>query len=77
MAKKTICPNCGDQGKPKLHTNGNLLIEIILWCCFIVPGLIYSLWRQSTKKPVCRQCGSFELVPVTTPGGKKLVEKFS
>lgn len=77
MAKKTICPNCGDQGKPKLHTKGHIVLEVILWCCLIVPGLIYSTWRHASRSYVCRQCGTMELVPVTTPRGKKLVEEFS
>ena len=47
--------------------------EIVLWCLLILPGLIYSLWRVTTRSDVCRACGSSELVPATSPVGKKLL----
>jgi hypothetical protein len=43
-----ICQDCGAQGTPKSHTRGSILIELVLWLLFIIPGLLYSLWRLST-----------------------------
>ena len=48
------CVTCGTTGRPKRVTRGSLLIELVLWLCFIVPGLIYSLWRLSTRHTACR-----------------------
>ena len=76
MAKKMICGNCGTAGKPKLHTKGSIAIEIILWCFFIVPGLIYSVWRMTTKEEVCRTCKQPGLVPLNSPMGQKLIAQF-
>jgi hypothetical protein len=72
-----ICNNCGSTGRPKTETKGSILIEIILWLSFIVPGLIYSIWRMSTRSKVCRSCGARSLVPLDSPRGKQLVHQLS
>jgi hypothetical protein len=53
MASEKFCPNCGTIGKPKKKTKGSFAIEVLLWLCFLIPGLIYSLWRMTSKVPVC------------------------
>lgn len=65
--REMFCKSCGYSGKTESHTPGNLLIEIILWLCFIVPGLIYSIWRISSRTAKCPQCGSKDLVPPDSP----------
>ena len=55
------CPNCGYEGKPKLFTKGSFVLEVILWLMMLIPGLIYSLWRVSTKYKGCPKC-SFNYV---------------
>ncbi len=50
------CPNCKYEGAGKHTTRGSFWIEIVLWLCFIVPGLIYSIWRLTTKGYVCPKC---------------------
>ena len=61
------CTTCGVEDKPTIETRGHFLIEVILWICFIVPGLIYTIWRTSTKYEKCTSCGSKDLVPPTSP----------
>lgn len=58
------CMTCGTDSVPKVKTDGSLVIEIILWLCFLVPGLIYSIWRSTTKAEVCYSCSSKQLVPL-------------
>lgn len=65
--KELYCTSCGHQGKTRYGTRGSLLIEIVLWLCLIVPGLIYSIWRHSTKRPVCRACGADTIIPPQSP----------
>ena len=67
MANVMFCTHCGTQAKPKKKTPGSFLIELFLWCFFIVPGLIYSLWRVSNKKQVCPTCGAEHMVPLSSP----------
>jgi hypothetical protein len=67
-----VCKQCGTVGKPKSYTPGSILIEIVLWLCFLVPGLLYSLWRLSRRRSVCSACGSPDLVPLNSPIGRQL-----
>lgn len=64
------CTSCGHEGKGRTRTRGSLLIEIVLWLCFLIPGLIYSIWRQSSKYKACARCGASTLVPVNSPVAK-------
>ena len=50
------CPNCKYNGEGKYRTKGSLLIEIILWLCFLLPGIIYTIWRLNSRGWVCPQC---------------------
>lgn len=62
-----FCKACGSTGAADHHTPGNGLIELVLWICFIVPGLIYSIWRISARTHKCAACGSKDLVPTNSP----------
>jgi len=65
--KDMFCKACGHSGETTTLVRGNFLIEVILWLCFLVPGLIYSIWRLSTKAAKCPKCGSVDLVPPDSP----------
>lgn len=73
MAKEMVCSQCGAVGTPVTHTPGSILIEIVLWCMFLLPGLLYSAWRMTARAKVCRECGSKQLVPPTSPVGRRLL----
>lgn len=72
--KKIICENCRTVGYPGRKVKGSIVIEVLLWLCFLIPGLLYSLWRHASAYKVCKACGSEELVPVDSPKGRKLIE---
>ncbi len=73
-----ICTTCGAQtDMPKSTTRGSLVIQIILWFALVIPGLLYALWRQSTRRKVCPTCGSATLIVANTPEGRKLAARFS
>jgi|ERR1035437_8235693 hypothetical protein len=76
MDGKMICPACGTCGVPKTVTRGSMGIEILLWLCFIVPGIIYSLWRLSTRGEACPACGHAGMIPANSPNGKRLAQQF-
>lgn len=65
-----ICKDCGAVGDPKQVTKGSFFIEIVLWCFFLVPGLIYSIWRLSSRHEACKTCDSKAIVPLSSPLGK-------
>lgn len=61
------CKACGTQSRPTTETPGSILIEVVLWLCFLIPGLIYSLWRLNRRHQVCPKCGSEALIPPDSP----------
>lgn len=68
--KALFCTTCGHQGETKTQTKGSLAIEIVLWLCFIIPGIIYTIWRHSSRQGVCASCGGTALVPPDSPIAK-------
>lgn len=72
----TYCPACGSTFKhAKMVTRGNLLIEIILWLFFLLPGLIYSIWRMTTRYKVCPTCGSATIIPANSPVAQRALSQ--
>ncbi len=71
VTKMLVCTQCGFYGKPKTAVKGSGLVEIFLWLCFLVPGIIYSLWRSSSRHGVCPKCQNTNLIPADSPMGKK------
>lgn len=76
-ATTVVCPTCGSRGAPKSALRGNFAIEVVLWLCFIVPGLIYSVWRATSRHNVCAMCGAEGVIPANSPRGEALAEKFA
>ena len=40
---------------------------------FILPGLIYTIWRGTSKYDVCPECNHPTMIPVDTPEGQRLL----
>ena len=74
MAGK-ICPNCYHIGKPKRVMKGSFFIEVIMWLCLIIPGLIYTVWRLLTRYDACALCGCPTVVRINTAAGKRLIAR--
>jgi hypothetical protein len=72
-----ICSQCGYMGQPKLYTKGNIFLEILLWFLFLLPGLIYSIWRHMSRFKGCPKCGAPYMVPLDSPRGRQFIEKFA
>lgn len=68
-----VCVNCGSRGFPKTKTKGSFFIELILWLCFLIPGLIYSVWRLTTRYKACPKCGAPNMVPFDSPRGREIL----
>lgn len=65
------CPVCGTTSEGESHTRGSILIELVLWLCFLVPGIIYSIWRLTTRQKVCPACKNPGVIPITSPRARK------
>jgi len=73
MSNEKICPNCGFKGREKIYTKGNIGLEMVLWLFFLLPGLIYSIWRLSSRYRGCPKCGAPNMLPLDSPLGQKLL----
>lgn len=68
---KFYCPACGAVNDGQRHVPGSILIELVLWLCFLIPGLIYSIWRHAASKKACTVCKSAGLIPVKSPRARR------
>ncbi len=72
-----FCSTCGHKGAPKYLTRGNIWTELVLWCCFLVPGMIYSLWRRSSSSMVCSNCSAGTLMSGDSPAAQKMRKEWT
>ena len=61
------CTQCGKVGYPKSFTRGSWVIELVLWVALCFPGLIYSLWRITSRYQGCPSCGAPHMIPLDSP----------
>lgn len=70
-----VCTTCGHVGKARAETPGSTGVELILWICLIVPGLIYSVWRICGRHPACPICKNPHIIPRNSPMGEKFIRE--
>ena len=70
MKKFHICKNCGHRGDPKKYVPGHFIAELILWLMFLLPGLLYTVWRLAKSYKGCPQCGAPYMIPSDSPAAK-------
>jgi hypothetical protein len=68
-----VCTTCGHLGRAVQITKGSLGVEIVMWIAFLLPGVVYSIWRLVTRKSGCAECRGTALVPPTSPVGKRML----
>jgi hypothetical protein len=68
-----ICTTCRHVGKPVTRVKGSILIEIALWLLLLIPGLIYSIWRLTSKEQVCPSCQQPSMIPLTSPEAQRMI----
>ena len=74
MANLWYCSQCGFIGKRQAMIKGSVLIELVLWITFIVPGIIYSIWRSTSRAQVCPRCRAANMIPATSPLARTAIE---
>ena len=62
LSRKYICMECGCQRDPIIAKRGFLVIEIFMWFLYILPGVIYSIWRRVRTQEVCPKCQTPSIV---------------
>jgi hypothetical protein len=55
------CTNCKAYS-PYARTKGSGWIELVLYLCYLIPGVIYSIWRRSGNSKLCPTCKQATLI---------------
>ena len=80
FSKKYVCMECGCQRDPIKAKRGLLVIEIFMWLLYILPGVIYSIWRRVRTQEVCPNCLNPSIVLTSSSramGMRRLLKGFS
>ena len=65
--RQRYCTRCGVVGEPAHFGRGSNVVCLLLCLLFIVPGIVYYIWMNSTDYWGCKTCGAREIVPVSSP----------
>jgi CDP-diglyceride synthetase len=65
------CRQCGYEGPAEPQSPGKTWLEAVFWIAFLVPGLIYSLWRLFGRRYLCPRCKAAD-GQVTVPLGRRV-----
>ena len=71
-----LCSNCLSEIRPDDKVvEGSGPLGLLLLLLFLLPGLIYFIWRSTTKKPRCPVCRATFPVPLNSPAAANLLAK--
>ena len=70
-----LCTSCGYIGETETITKGSTDTEIILWFCFLIPGLIYSIWRFRSRYEECPICDQATIIPADSPEAQQIIRE--
>ena len=63
-----MCTTCGHETlQPIRKMPGTPWVSLGLLVPFVLPGVIYQIWRIAMRRPVCPRCGSPALIPGDAP----------
>lgn len=71
--KKYLCLECGCQREPVMANRGMLIIELLMWLLYILPGVIYSIWRRVRKQEICPNCRTPSVVLTASSRAMKMM----
>jgi len=76
MKPRMMCTDCFRTAEADTVLEGSDLAEIVAWCFFAVPGLLYCWWRHALRIKVCPFCGSDETTPLATFGSLLMTSQY-
>ena len=62
MKPRMMCTDCFRTAEADTVLEGSDRVEMLGWCCMVIPGLLYCWWRHALRIKVCAFCGGRELV---------------
>lgn len=70
-----ICKECNHAGKPRVHKKGDILLGLALLVVFLIPGIWYFIWRESTAQYSCPKCKSLGMIELNTAQGRRIYNR--
>jgi hypothetical protein len=67
-----VCTKCRSQVVPRSIKPGSAGVELVFWFLLILPGVIYSIWRITSRYLGCPTCFAKNLLPLDSPAGRTL-----
>ena len=89
MTPSHICVTCHTQDCPRSAIKGSVILELFLWLSAVVctlaisfllgvfalaVAIAYSVFRLASRKRVCPSCGSADVIPISSPRARSLVQ---
>jgi len=74
-AGSLFCTTCNTVGPAPFSMRGSVIVELVLWCCGLLPGLLYSWWRSTTSTRRCKVCGSTAVIPLSSPRAQAVMKQ--
>lgn len=71
--RRVVCTQCSTVSMTRRRPRGSGAVELVLWCCLVVPGLLYSVWRRAQTEYRCPVCHA-PAIDAETPRGRALVQ---
>jgi len=62
MKPRMLCTDCFQTAEADTVLEGSDHLEMLGWCCLVLPGLLYCWWRHALRIKVCAYCGGGDLV---------------
>lgn len=63
-----LCTLCGHETvQPIRKMPGSGFVSLVLLIPFVLPGVVYQVWRMAMRRPVCPRCSSAALIPGDAP----------
>jgi len=70
-----VCTACGYQTvRADRVMPGNGWLTATLLFFFVVPGIVYWVWRHTSKEDRCPLCGRASVIPAESPIGRSLIQ---
>ncbi len=80
LSRKYLCMECGCQRDPIQAKRGFLVVELFMWLLYILPGVIYSIWRRVRTQQICSNCRTPSIVLTSSSramGMMRMLKAFS
>jgi len=70
-----LCTNCCYVGRRIEITKGSFGVELALWLLFLAPGIIYSIWRLTSRYMACPKCKAPNMIPADSPVAREILAR--